>query len=212
MTADLATNPEARPDRPRWRVGLPSSMALIVVLALGLAMMKAATEWIARSVVLAAFVVLLVATVGAIVRRRDRAAWIGFAAFGWAHLIVALIASSADLIFSNSDEDEPGLWRVDGLAGALASRLHPELPQPVRTPQERGHSSDRAELKFLADFEANTALYEARHRAAEHSRAIGVAFQGLAFALVGAATGRALSDRYTLANASQEASTSTLPG
>ncbi len=72
------------------RATLAQLMALIAALALGLAAMKAATEGMERLGFASMMLALLVATLGAIVRR-SRGPWVGFALFGWTYGLVALV-------------------------------------------------------------------------------------------------------------------------
>ena len=151
---------------------------------------------------------LLVATLGAIVRRRDRAAWAGAALFGWGYALIAL--GGPFLADQYNDSAAFDIWDLDGAVRPLADRFHPGLSEPadpfpnnritldpatgIRTMnvsnQEIPLTPDQS--KRQVDFEARNASHLARLRDGRHARAIGLAIQGLAFAMAGAVVGHAL--------------------
>jgi hypothetical protein len=73
----------------RRRASLITLMGLVAVVAVGLAAMKFATEWMMKGSMAIGFVALLVGTLGAAVRRSG--SWIGFALFGWTYALVAFV-------------------------------------------------------------------------------------------------------------------------
>ncbi len=96
-------------------------MAVVAVLAVGLAAMRVASDAATRATFAVALVALLVGTLGAIVRRR-REAWIGFALFGWAYVAIALVNPIREAVA----DDLPVGKIVDRVVGWL----HPDLPRP----------------------------------------------------------------------------------
>ena len=205
MPLELATNPDARPDRPRWRLGLAPLMALIAVLAAGLALVKIAPEGSDRWAGLLFLVALLVGTLALIVRR-DRAAWAGFALFGWSYALVALVPWLQSTLQDRLPTDET----VNRL---VLDRLHPIPPEPADPLGYRalriGNSYFKGqgyynrtefqptpeEARLIDAYTAQAEDWEGRLKASNRARGVLAAFVGLAFALVGAIAGRVLSDR-----------------
>jgi hypothetical protein len=205
MSDDLATNPpEARPERPRWRVGLARSMALIAVLAFGLALMKVAPEESDRWAGAMFLVVLLVGTLGLFVRR-DRASWAGFALFGWAYALVALVPSIRTMVEDKLPTDE----MIDRLVIDHIQPVPPEPAEPLSY-MARGNANgyykldeSRQWIPFQPTSEEAKAIdvyiaqfqdYQERRLKLPRSRHIFYTCAGLAFALVGSIAGRVLSD------------------
>jgi len=118
-----------------WRrLGLARMMALIVVLAVGLAAMKSATAGLSRVVVYSAVLALLVSTVAAILRHgRGRSAWVGSVVFGWGYALFVLpiphLNGGRNTSSERDDLTDP--WRVDGPALELATFIHPRLAEPT---------------------------------------------------------------------------------
>jgi hypothetical protein len=202
----------------RRGVGLAQLMAIIAVLAVGLAAMKVATEDVARVVVLASVVALLVGIVGVIVRR-ERGAWVGFSVFGWGYLLVLLVPILLPhLMLSQLDQTCVTRLSIDGPVADFAGWLHPDMPAPTPVitfnygidPNTANWAKwdgnvfiplTPAEWKLVNDYQAQkSAVYEDRVRARSCASWIGLAFQGIVFALVGAAVGHLLSDRRATAN------------
>ena len=193
------------------RPSLIQVMKLVALLAVLLGMMKIASPWLARGVVLGSVAVLMVATLGLIVRRPRRPAWVGFALFGWVYLLLA--AGGSFVVDQYQREEEYDLWLVDGAVRVLAERMYPTAVEPtdpfpndriIRDPitgvmskQNNGVDTPMtpAEITLQRAFEVQTELYKVRTRSNRHCRAIGLAIQGLTVALIGAAAGNQLSDR-----------------
>jgi hypothetical protein len=204
----------------RRRVGLAQFMAIIAVLAVGLAAMKVATEDAARVVVLASVVALLVGIVGVIVRR-ERAAWVGFSIFGWGYLLVLLVPILLPhLMLSQLDQSYVTRLSIDGPVANFADWLHPDMPAPTSVitfnydidPSTNNWAKwdgnvfsplTSAEWKVVNDYQAQkNAADQYRLRARSCATWIGLAFQGIAFAFIGASFGHLLSDRRATANSS----------
>jgi hypothetical protein len=183
-------------------------MVLIVVLAAGLAAMKVATLELAQVSWILMLIALLLGTLGAIVRR-DREAWIGFSLFGWAYVVVALVPSIRS-------EIDP-IPKADKLVDAwIVAPIHPPVPQspnplPFLLQKEEGvyfkaplGGGIREQFQPTpAEASAIDAYLDAMDAARERggrawiARTIFYSFAGLAFALVGAVAGKALSQRPT---------------
>jgi hypothetical protein len=213
----------------RRRASLAMLMGFVAMVAIGLAAMKVATEWLTRGVVLSSFVGLLVVTLGMFVRQCHRAAWIGTSVFGWGYLLL-VVTSSFMNVLSGTHGDSSYIWRIDDLAGVIAERLHPEVPYPsdlfpgvittfdpatgrwTKVIDNQKIPYTPADLKLQAEHDARFAFYKDRANSAAQAHLIGLAIQGVAFSLVGGVTGHILSDRSAPAEPSLEARTSNLPG
>jgi len=90
-------------------------MALIGVIALGLAAMRAGTPLAAGAAFNASLLAFLVSTLGAMVRRGEPA-WVGFSLFGWTYLLMAFVPPLM--------VETPGLLTTQLVLG-LAERLQP---------------------------------------------------------------------------------------
>jgi hypothetical protein len=214
----------------RRRGNLTMLMGLVAVVALGLGMMKYAANWLARGVVLAALVCLLFVTIAAIVRRRGQATWIGTAVFGWGYCLLILTALFVHVFVTDTHGNPLHDWWMDDLARPIADRFHPEPPFPadpflhtttVHNPKNPGPTKvvDDKEIPFTpddlkaqAEYDARRDLYNRWGDSVQNATMIGLTIQGTAFALIGGATGRVLSDRSTTADETPGAEPSTSTG
>ncbi len=182
----------------RWRLGLSPALALIAVLAVGLAAIKAATPATTGVSWTLFLVVLLAGTLGLIVRR-DRGAWLGFAMFGWAYLLVGAISPLQTALAARLPDDASIDWLI-------IDRVHPSPPRSSpfafkvarrgeRFYKMKGSTYDTPFMptpQEIDSFDANEArMVETRYRRGR-ARWTCYAFAGLAFALCGAMLGRAL--------------------
>ncbi len=193
----------------RGRLGLAPLMALIAALALGLAAMKAATDLAAGLSLLGSSTLLLLGTLGAILRN-DRAAWIGFALFGWAY--VGFAAGMPMVVILSGSQDNEAIWAfwpIEKTVEWAADRLHPNVAfvyPPVvaynvrreggryyRSIQPGGELSfSDQDRRIVDDYLDHRARYEAWQRSAFNATRAGLAFQGLFFAGFGALAGQHL--------------------
>ena len=201
----------------KWKVSLTQLMALIVVLAVGLAAMKVATEWAVGCVLLGSVLVLLVAMTGAIVRQR-RAPWVGFSLFAWGYVLVLAITTYIPVQIRIAVPDNAigtsSLFQIDRLTWNFANGLHhlPYPQEPFDYHQVWDHSTIPYTWKFkkvdtsnqftidLTPQETKLAEDHSSRMNAYHQSLmnvavacwIGLAFQGLAFASLGAVVGQLL--------------------
>jgi hypothetical protein len=191
------------------RVGLTQLMALIAVLALGLALMKVAPEESDRWAGALFLVTLLVATLALIVRR-DRAGWVGFTLFGWAYALVALIAPLQTLIQDRLPTDEMiDRWVIDHVHSLPPAPINPLNYQMLVDASGYWKSNSNSgwvrfqptpeEAKIIDVYLIQVQQYREHERKIPRSRQIFYTFSGFAFALVGSIAGRVLSDRAILA-------------
>jgi hypothetical protein len=195
----------------KWKVSLTQLMALILVLAVGLATMKAATEWAVRCVLLGSVLVLLIAMVGAIVRKR-RAPWVGFSVFAWGYVLVLVVTEYVQLTSTATGLSIP--LRIDGPMMDFTNWLHvlpyPQEPfvyQRVWNTSTIPYTSELKGLDFQNQYtivltpqqaklaEEHSARLESWRQSVTNGTAacwIGLAFQGLAFASLGAVAGHLL--------------------
>ena len=184
-------------------------MALVAILAVGLAAMKVATDDASRLVFGSGLLTLLIGTLGALVRSRGRAVWVGFALFGWVYALVLLGSPFREAIAA----ELPGL----GLLEEVVTLIQPSLPLPAKP---AFHLPSEAIVKRGADGQyhytatggQNVLLapqdvkpweaylgridaFEARRESARRARRNALTFLGLAFALSGALAGQLLDDR-----------------
>ena len=193
----------------RGRSGLAHLMALIVVLAAGLGAMRSATVPLTRLVVYSALLALLIATVGAAVRRLPSR--IGLAVFGWGYAVfvmpVPILNNGHDpSIVRDSFID---VWRLDGPAGELAVFYHPQTTEPT-DPDQGGEIhlepstglytkvTDAGvvpctpdEIKAKVTYDARLADHQERANRAQNAQLIALTIQGAVFALAGSLVGRA---------------------
>jgi hypothetical protein len=77
---------------PRFHLSIASVMAVMIPIALGLAALQSATQLWVNIVFNVVVAVLLIATYKAKCSQGIAGAWwVGFAAFGWAHLVLGLV-------------------------------------------------------------------------------------------------------------------------
>jgi hypothetical protein len=80
----------------RLRITLAQSMAIVLYLGFGFAALRNADEFLASATFTLTIVTISAALVGAFVRRGPaRAAWIGFATFAWAYLLIDVLPPRA---------------------------------------------------------------------------------------------------------------------
>ena len=191
----------------KWRVNLAMLMGLVAVLAVGLAAMKVATDGVVQWILLGSTIALLLGSVAALVRRRGT--WIGFSVFGWGYLAILAAPFLLHVIVPDLDPADLARLRIDGPVADAANRLHSVTPGPVRP---FDYTSDRssgkpilyrvrptgmvpltpAEFKAVVAYTDSYATHEHQLRAASCATWIGLAFQGLAFASLGAVAGQLL--------------------
>jgi hypothetical protein len=193
-------------------------MALIVVLASGLAAMKVASPVVFQALFGLSLLVLLISTLGAMVRRQ-REAWVGFSLFGWSYALVALVPAIKSVVLPMSPLASP--------IQQFTNWLHPALPFPLQPlpyiAWKEGESYRRLirgatedfrpgpdEVKIIDDYEVLARPSQNRADAKENAPLIAHTFLGIAFAISGAAIGKLLSDRSFPASVSPESPTSNL--
>ena len=198
----------------RRRVGLAQLMALIVVLAVGLAAIRVATVGMTRAVVYLGLLALIVATVRVAVRPgTDRPGWIGAVVFGWCYALLLMPIPHINGGRSpNMDRDDlTEVWQIDGPIVEAALFFHPLLPEPTEPPSPPGTLYDAstnsytkdigngargpfspAELKAQADFKVLRQQFSDRIDLAKRAHVIGLMLQGIAFTFVGAIVGTRL--------------------
>lgn len=103
------------------RFTLASLLIFVGLIAVGLAALRDASEWTARTTFTVTLAVLAIGLVGAIVRRR-RAAWVGFSVLGWGYFLAAFAPGL-------KDEIAPFLLTSPALE-AIFERLHHVPPLP----------------------------------------------------------------------------------
>ncbi len=185
----------------KWRVNLAMLMGLVAVLALGLALLKVATDQSARVVFGLGLLSLLIATLGAFIRRQDRAPWIGFSLFGWVYATALLVPPLRETVVI----DLPGRQTLYD----LVNRFQPVLPEPVepsgKSPSNilvREDSSGwhyrqggqnleltTEEWKPWAAYLDRKNAHDAQSDAAEAACRIALTFLGLTFAVLGSGLG-----------------------
>jgi hypothetical protein len=193
------------------RFNLASLLALIGVLALGLAAMRDGSDLVERIIFTLLLVVLFAGLVGAIVRRRA-GAWAGFAVCGWGYSFIAFIPAV-------NEEVAPHLLTMKPLNDFVA-RLYPQETPPalptlnsnfmqtvgdvVDLQLAMKNNLSRAllsptEQQALDSYSGNLQTYLTRRDSIEQRVAnalrIGHSMLALAFALVGAVLGRVLGAR-----------------
>jgi hypothetical protein len=207
------------------RASLAMLMGLVAILAVGLAAIKVATAEASRAVFGSGLLVLLVGTLGSLVRRQGRASWIGFALFGWAYALVLLVPSLREAVAA----ELPGV----GPLGEVVDLIHPPLASPAipafyLPPGAAVEKSNKGGYQYSIGFttvyftppmvkqwEAYLGLksaFDARVEIAHQARRIALSFLGLAFAFLGAAAGHALDDRTANSGATSAAGPSTSTG
>lgn len=76
----------------RWRFSIAGMMAVVVLLALGLAALRSPSSLSAGIAFLSVGAILLAAILGAVYHRgRRQAFWLGFALFGWSYFVLSLL-------------------------------------------------------------------------------------------------------------------------
>ena len=185
----------------KWRVNLAMLMGVVAVLALGLALMKVATDQSAKVVFGLGLLILLMATLGAFIRPQDRAPWIGFSLFGWVYATVLLVPPLRETV-------------VIGLPGHqtlydLINLFQPVLPEPVepsgKSPSNLLIKEDSSgwhyqqggrileltteDWKPWAAYLDQKNAHDAQSDAAEAASRIALTFLGLTFATLGSALG-----------------------
>jgi hypothetical protein len=191
------------------RFTVANILALIAVLAAGLAAMRDGSDLAARAAFTLMLGALLVGLLGAIVLRGE-AAWVGFALFGWVYALATCVSPI-------KEEIRPRLlttWLLDD----FTERMHniPPLPAsaPLRVPTVQTGNRARkmvdgrwvtmtpAEAQMQADYLAKInhrwSRYHAKEAEINNSRQIGHLILSLIFALVGAVLGRILAARCRL--------------
>ncbi len=108
------------------RFTVANILALIAVLAVGLAAMRDGSDLTERAAFSLMLVALFVGLVGAIVRRSE-GAWVGFAICGWGYALLAFVPAI-------SREVAPHLLTTEPLDG-LVKRLSPPAAKPPAIPQ-----------------------------------------------------------------------------
>jgi hypothetical protein len=210
----------------RRRASLAMLMGLVAIIAVGLAAMKVATDGASRLVFGSGLLSLLVGTLGALVRRRGRAAWVGFALFGWAYALVLLVPPLRNSIAAELPGEGPLEEVVDLIQPPLALPAEPAFYMPSDAIVRKGedgryhYTAPGGQNVLLAPQETKQwdaylgrmDAFMARRESAHQARRIGLAFLGLAFAVLGAATGQVLEDRNPVAVASPTLETPAPPG
>jgi hypothetical protein len=205
----------------RRRASLTVLMGLVALIAVGLGMMKVATPDSSRLIYALALIVYLVATVGAIVRKR-RSAWVGFAVFGWAYAVATL----PSLLNAELSAELPNFDPV----GALVEWMYPKRPAPVNPfPFEVAREGDRyvkfllgegltpfspapEDAKAIDSYLEKVSVWHNWYEANSSAYRVGRTFLGLTFALGGALTGHLLGDRSRNTCATSRIEIPTLPG
>ena len=198
-------------------------MGLVALIAVGLAATKVATEQSSRVVFGLGLLVLLVATLGAIVRRSGRARWVGLALFGWAYALVLLVPPFREAVAA----ELPGNGSLSDLVDLLRPPLSIPAEPPGKRPSSRLNKVDTSGWHFMeggrivdlsseewrpwATWLDRRNAYDARVEAAEGARRIALTFLGLAFAALGAAAGLVLEGPAQPAGASPVGPTPDLP-
>jgi len=81
----------------RFRFTLAQLMAIVLLVGFGFAALRNAAEFWASATYTLAFLMISVAPLCALARKgRDRMAWVGFAVFGWARLLVGALPYLTD--------------------------------------------------------------------------------------------------------------------
>jgi hypothetical protein len=205
----------------RRRASLAMLMGLVAIIAVGLAAMKVATDGVALGVIITSLTTLLIAMVGAQVRR-ERAAWVGFSMFGWAYLLALAIPMLLPHLIQSLEMNDMARLQIDGPVIQCVGWLHPELPEPGPPPYEFRSISNRVktngsiltpeEDELYDNFLGRVASYKGRLHTQSCARWIGLAIQGLAFAGIGALIGHLVDDRYSPAGSSPATETFILTG
>jgi hypothetical protein len=167
---------------PTVRISLATLLAIVAVLALGLAGVASASRlstMVAATVTLAW---LLTAILAAWLRRGiDRAFWVGFALFGWVYLVLV----NWDWVGGQFGHD------LTGALNGFAEALVPEVPVPAapqfRTPQSM--------MRFGLLTDSQRAMMQLRETKVGNLVQIGRMLLALLFALVGGGIARRLAAR-----------------
>ncbi len=77
---------------------LASTLLAVGLIALALAAVRIASPTLANATIYGTYGILVLATVGAVVRRSRSGAWRGFALFGWAYFLPVFVFGSRDLV------------------------------------------------------------------------------------------------------------------
>jgi hypothetical protein len=187
----------------KWRISLAQLMALIVVLAVGLAAMKVASEIVFQALFCLSILTLLAGTLGAMVRQR-REAWVGFSFFGWIYALVALVPPIQTSFFVKIPIDIQINRFVEWLHPAVAYPPDPLMfhawksgNQYLRVTQGMSMAFQPSddEAKLIDEYMIQSIPAINREQAFLHAPSIAFLFLGAAFAISGAALGHLLSDR-----------------
>ena len=101
----------------RFRLSIAQLMAIVLLVGLGFAALRNANDFWAIAIFNLAIFLNATALVAAILRRgRARAAWVGFAVFGWAYLLIDLLPDRSSGSFGFGPIPKPHLLVDRGLA------------------------------------------------------------------------------------------------
>lgn len=119
-------------------------MGCIGVSALGLGMMRAASDFLINWTLTLVGFVLLIALVGAILSRGDPS-WVGFSVFGLGYCM------SCAYFSATASEERQNLLLPQAAANALAESLHATMLRPPKPPMIRQKYLDQVNAIILKD-------------------------------------------------------------
>ena len=169
------------------RVPLYQLLALIAVVAIGLAGITSGSDLWGRALFALTLMILLASVLGVILRLPPFGAWLGFALFGCVFFLLTILVHETGGWFNDDPQDFPDLKR-------LVEQVH-HKPTP---PPDVDVSLIRFEMMNAYSTPANAAYgqaLKAYERALVTSWMIVRLFQCLALALIGSIVGRFLEAR-----------------
>jgi hypothetical protein len=179
------------------RFTVTNLLVLIALVGVGLGAMRDGSEWTTKAVYTLTLLALLVGLLGAIVRRQ-RAAWVGFALFGWTYAAVVLIPPV-------KTELQPYLLATSLMDQAVDRLLNlppspGELPKSPIMYEVNGKLTEASKVAFdewnrmvqeynKAAISRSSITFPPRARI-DYAKPIGNLFLALIFGFVGAILGR----------------------
>ena len=177
------------------RITLWNLLALIGLLAVGLAAMRTATDLVARAAFTLTLGALLVGLLGLIIFGGRSGGWAGFTVFGWAYAVLAFhpaLGAEFQPRLLTSTVLEALVERVLGSQVAVPTLPFEDAPNhggSWKVVHGNWVQLSPAEKTLWNERQRTLALYGDR---SDHSRRVGHALLTLVFALLGALLGRYL--------------------